>query len=185
VSFPAAASDAPPAVGHRWLRVLLGALLVGLGMWMVANPFESVGVLALVLGASLVVGGVSQAVDPGAGRGPGWVAWLGGALLVVGGVVVLAWPDSTLLVLAVLSGAGVFAAGAVEAVDAIAHRDRSTWVPSLVVGGVSMVVGGLVIAWPDITLAVLSFCFGLRAIAAGLLAIASGWATPRLTPSVP
>ncbi|HMG43671.1 MAG TPA: DUF308 domain-containing protein [Acidimicrobiales bacterium] len=163
-----------------WLAVLSGVALVAVGVWMLTNLFESVVVLALLVGASLIVGGVLEVVALGGSRGLGWLGWLGGGVLILAGVMVMAWPDVTLWVIAFLAGVALLFTGTVRAITALANRDDDTWPVQLGLGGLGMALGAVILAWPDATLVVLAVSVGLRAIASGLVAIGTGWQMHRL-----
>jgi uncharacterized membrane protein HdeD (DUF308 family) len=169
------------ADGDDWLlSVLAGVVLVAVGVWMLANLYESVTVLAVLVGLSLIVGGIVEAVALGGAGGLGPVAWVAGGLLVAAGIVVLAWPDATLWTIAILAGAALIVAGLVRAAAALAHRERPDWPAGLAVGVLGVVVGAVVLAWPGATLVVLAIVFGIRAVATGLVAIGVGWQLHRL-----
>lgn len=163
-----------------WLAVLAGVALVAVGVWMLTNLFESVVVLALLVGASLIVGGVLEVVALGGSRGLGWLGWLGGGVLILAGVMVMAWPDVTLWVIAFLAGVALLFTGTVRAITALANRDDDTWPVQLGLGGLGIALGAVILAWPDATLVVLAVSVGLRAIASGLVAIGTGWQMHRL-----
>jgi uncharacterized membrane protein HdeD (DUF308 family) len=170
------------------LSVVLGVALVVIGVWLLANLYESVTVLAVLVGISLIVAGLAEAVALGGSAetgGLGVLAWVAGGLLVLTGLLLVAWPDATLWAVAVLAGAGLVVAGAVHAVRALADRggeaDRPERLLELGIGVLGVVVGAIVLAWPDATLLVLAVVLGLRAVATGLVAIGAGWRLHRLT----
>jgi len=172
----------PRPVGHRdldargwWMLLLVGVLLVGLGIWMLTNLYDSVVVLAWIAGASLIVGGIVEVAAFGGRQRLGWAAWLGALLLVGAGVVVLVWPDITLRVLAVLAGAALIVAGALRLVAALYDRHNPGWTLDLGIGGFGIALGVVVVSWPDATLIVLAVTLGIRAVATGLHAIGTGW----------
>jgi uncharacterized membrane protein HdeD (DUF308 family) len=103
--------------GPPWLSWLLGGACVALGIAAASWPDATVWVLAALGGIALVIAGASTIaatlLGASTSRGPGLA--LGVATLVIG-VVVLSWPEATLLVIAVLIGlrtllAGVLALG--------------------------------------------------------------------------
>jgi len=172
----------PRPVGHRdldargwWMLLLVGVLLVGLGIWMLTNLYDSVVVLAWIAGASLIVGGIVEVAAFGGRQRLGWAAWLGALLLVGAGVVVLVWPEITLRVLAVLAGAALIVAGALRLVAALYDRHNPGWTLDLGIGGFGIALGVVVVSWPDATLIVLAVTLGIRAVATGLHAIGTGW----------
>jgi uncharacterized membrane protein HdeD (DUF308 family) len=164
-----------------WLSILVGIALVAVGLWLITNLFESVTVLALLVGVSLVVGGIAEIVTLGGRGGLGWAAWAAGALVMIAGIVVLAWPHPTLWALAVMAGAALVIMGAVRIGTALeGHRSEPDWPVQLGIGVVSLVVGALVLAWPQATLEILAFLLGVRAIISGLVAIGTAWQIHRL-----
>ncbi len=163
------------------LSVLFGVALVVLGVWLLTNLYESVTVLGVLVGISLIVGGVTEAVALGGAGRLGIVGWIAGALLVVVGIVVVAWPDITLWTIAVLAGLGLVVEGVLRALRALARRDRPEWLAELAIGTLGVVVGAVVLAWPSATLLVLAVLLGIRTIITGVVAIAVGWRLRRLT----
>jgi uncharacterized membrane protein HdeD (DUF308 family) len=93
--------------GHRGAAAVLGALLVIGGIWAAAWPGVTLRVLVLITGLSLIVHGIGRIALAVVARRevPGW-GWLAaaGALNVVVGVVALAWPEATVLVLSLVLG---------------------------------------------------------------------------------
>jgi uncharacterized membrane protein HdeD (DUF308 family) len=166
-----------------WLSVLAGTALVGVGLWLLANPFRSVVVLAVLIGISLIVSGVVEALARGGPQELGWPAWIAGALLVATGIAVLVWPDITLWAVAGLAAAGLILAGVLGVAIALTRRDRPGRQAGLALAALSIVVGAVVLAWPDATLVVLAVLLGVRAVITGLIAIATGWRAWRLAGS--
>jgi uncharacterized membrane protein HdeD (DUF308 family) len=159
--------------------VLFGLALVAVGIWLLTNVFESVAVLAWLVGISLVVAGIAEAAALGGERRRP-VAWLAGGLLVVSGIAVMAWPDISLWAVAVVAGTGLMLTGVLRLLALLVDRDRSDWPAQLAVSGVSIALGAIVVAWPDATLVVLAIMLGIRAVASGLVAIGVGWQLHRL-----
>jgi uncharacterized membrane protein HdeD (DUF308 family) len=125
------------------LSILFGLVLVALGVWLLTNLFESITVLGVLVGISLIIGGVAEALALGGAGQLGAVGWLAGGLLVVAGVVVVAWPDVTLWTIAVLAGLGLLGAGLLRALRALAERDRPEWPAELAIDALSVLVGSL------------------------------------------
>jgi uncharacterized membrane protein HdeD (DUF308 family) len=158
-----------------WLAVLVGLFMIGLGLWMLANLIESVLVLALVIGVSLITGGILDAFVLRSRARPGWVGWIEGILLVGAGAIVLAWPEITLYALAVSGGLALFLGGLIHVGIAVAHRHEPGGSFELGLGVLLLVLGGMVLAWPEATLVVLAVLFGIRAVVVGALAVGAGW----------
>ena len=164
-----------------WISVLGGIALVALGIWLLTNLFESVVVLAWLVGISLIVAGVVELLALHEEDGIGAASWVASGLLVAAGIAVLVWPDITLWALAVLTGLVLVFAGALRVVLALADRDRADMPLQLGLGGLTIALGVLVVAWPDATLVVLAVLLGVRAIGSGVVAIGVGWQLRRLS----
>lgn len=163
-----------------WLGMLTGVALVVVGIWMLTNLFESTVVLALLVGASLIVGGVVEVIALSGSGGLGWQAWVAGGLLVAAGVAVIAWPDVTLWAITVVAGAALLLTGVLRVIDALTNREAGGSPFRLGLGGIGIALGLLILAWPEATLVVLAITVGIRAVASGLVAIGLSWQMHRL-----
>ena len=103
---------------HRpWFGYLVGALFLIAGVIVLLRPGKSLWFLAVFVGASLLVTGAIQIVMAIADREHvrHWVLLaLLGALGVVAGVLAIAWPGITILVLALLVGIRLIVWGVVQ-----------------------------------------------------------------------
>ncbi|MGW4524057.1 HdeD family acid-resistance protein [Amycolatopsis sp. NPDC004378] len=91
-----------------------------------------------------------------------------GAVAVVFGVLALAWPAVTALVLALLFGAYALVNGVSAIITAI--RDDGLfhrWLVALS-GALNVIAGGLTLFWPGITVLALTFVVGAWALATGI-----------------
>ncbi len=100
---------------RRGLTTVLGGVLVVGGLLAAFWPDVTLWTLAVVTGISLLLHGLARIAVALMARAeiPGW-GWLvlAGVVNAAFGVVVLAWPEATVLVLSLLLGAQVFAFGA-------------------------------------------------------------------------
>jgi uncharacterized membrane protein HdeD (DUF308 family) len=96
--------------GRRALSIVLGAVLVVGGLVAVLWPGVTLWTLALITGLSLILHGIGRVGVAVMARdeipGWGWLA-LAGAFGVVLGVVAVAWPKATVLVLSLILGAQI------------------------------------------------------------------------------
>lgn len=157
-----------------WISVLGGIALIVLGVWLLTNLFESVTVLAWLIGISLIVAGIVEVLALHAVREVAAAAWISGGLLVAGGIAVLVWPDATLWALAVVAGLVLLLAGILRVIVALGDRDSGDMPLQLGLGGLTATLGIVVLVWPGQTLVVLAVLLGLRAIGSGLVAIGVG-----------
>jgi uncharacterized membrane protein HdeD (DUF308 family) len=99
---------------RRVLTTVLGAVLVVGGLLSAFWPDVTLWTLAVLTGVSLLVHGIGRIVVALLERaeitGWGWLA-LAGAVNVVVGIMVLTWPEATVLVLCLLLGAQILVFG--------------------------------------------------------------------------
>lgn len=155
----------------RWLRLLVGVVLVLLGAALVLRPFASLAVLVVLLVASLVVASVGEVLrrDPAEGAWP----WVRAGAYAVAAVAILVWPAATIRVIAVVVALALLVDGAADL--AASRRLRGTARANGVVGGCASVVFGLLaLSWPDVTLLVIAVVFGARMLIAGVRQAVAG-----------
>lgn len=113
-------------------------------------------------------------------RGSRILAYTVGTVAVLAGVVLLGWPDRTVVVVARLAGILIAVVGLAELIDAFTGRERgSYWGLLAVRGALNLVVGLALLVWPEITVTVFVWLFGLNLIVTGVIAlIVSGQAPP-------
>lgn len=93
-------------VEHPVLLAIVGIIVMIAGVIVVRNPFETVAVLAVILGVAWIVGGAVDVVAAIAGttqEGRGLAA-IGGLLTLAAGIIVVAWPAPTVTVIAWIAG---------------------------------------------------------------------------------
>ena len=99
---------------RRWLAILPGLVLVAGGVIAAFWPQATLWVLALVIGLSLLLHGIGRIALAFLERAeiPGW-GWLvlAGAFNVLIGVLALAWPQATIVVLSLILGAQIIVFG--------------------------------------------------------------------------
>jgi uncharacterized membrane protein HdeD (DUF308 family) len=99
---------------RRAMAVLPGVVLVVGGLLAAFWPGATLWTLAVLTGVSLLVQGVGRTVLAFADRAdiPGW-GWLAlaGAVNIIVGILALAWPQATVLVLSVILGAQILVFG--------------------------------------------------------------------------
>nr|WP_179492382.1 lipase family protein [Microbacterium immunditiarum] len=155
-----------------WVRVAVGVLTIALGVVITFRPTTSLGVLALLIGAGLVLTGVLELtgggeVEPGA-RPPRWRGLLAG-VWIAAGAFVLAWPGLTVRVLALVVGIALILNGVASGLAAFRRGiTADARVASGAFGVAGVAFGVLALAWPDITLLVVAVVFGARLIMSGV-----------------
>jgi uncharacterized membrane protein HdeD (DUF308 family) len=153
----------------RRARVLLGAAAVAVGAYLIADPFDSLPVLAGLVAAALLLGASTELAERG-GRRPRRSAAAAAAAGVVTGLLAAAWPGLTLRALAVVAGVGLLVAGAARLIGAGA-RDQEERLVLALSGAAACIAGLLALAWPGVTVLALSLAVGLASIAYGVAAM--------------
>jgi uncharacterized membrane protein HdeD (DUF308 family) len=122
--FVAALASADLTGGTRVLLALLGVLSIIIGLWAVRHVLITLLALTVFLGIFWVVNGlidVFAAISHREMPGRGWAALMG-VFSVLAGIIVLAWPGATLLVLAVILGIWLLVFGIMEITAAFRIR---------------------------------------------------------------
>lgn len=82
------------STGVRWLLGILGALIIVAGIVSLANPFQSLIILAFVIGVGWILDGIADisAGIAGSTRGPRWLAVVSGVISILAGIVIFLLP---------------------------------------------------------------------------------------------
>ena len=167
-----------------WLPVLRGVILLALGLLMVFHPLETLTAVAWTIGIFVVLDGVLLLLQAVIERPPGATWWqiLVGLVVVGLGVLVMAWPKPTVLVLFYVVTAWILVVGLVGVVAAVVlhRRGDDTSFPALAIGLVNLAIGLLLAFNPQQSLAVGMVLFGVFALVAGVLLVVSGFAARSL-----
>ena len=100
------------------------------------------------------------------------LAYTIGFLCLAAGLVLLFWPDRTIVVVARIAGILLAAVGLSEIVDSISnHRDGDYWGFLLLRGVLNAAAGVLLLFWPGVTVTVLVWLFGLDLILTGIIGL--------------
>ena len=108
--------------------MLLGALYVGAGIIAITNPFAAATILTLMLGATLVAGGVLRIFlafnMKSAGKPWGWVVVSGLVTLLLGAMIIAQWPASSFFVLGIFLGIDLIFIGSGWVTMGLALKNR-------------------------------------------------------------
>lgn len=105
-------------------------------------------------------------------RGSRILAFTVGGIALAAGLVLLFWPDRTIVVVARLAGLLIAIVGISDSYEAVTtHRKGSYWGLLLLRGLINIVVGGLLLFWPDITVTVLVWLFGVDLMLTGVIGL--------------
>lgn len=100
-----------------------------------------------------------------------WMLLVRGLAALIFGILALAWPGVTLLVVMALFAAYALVSGAGELIGALQNRKEPGWWLVLLLGLVSMAAGVIAIVYPGLTALVLAIVIGVNAIFSGVLEV--------------
>jgi len=157
-----------------WLLVLFGVVAIGVGIFFVVSPHETLTTFTVIAGIFLLVDGVLAIIASifGRGEGRGLLA-LVGALSVIAGLVLIKKPFGTLVVFALIVGVWFVVAGVVRFVSAFATPEGRTG--NIVIAILDLIAGIVILSWPGLGLSTLAVIIGIVLIFRGVLFIAAGW----------
>jgi uncharacterized membrane protein HdeD (DUF308 family) len=170
---------APASSGARAGIAVLGILAVVAGLFLLFHPYSAARTLALLIGLSLVLGGILEFVAGGAGDRR-WGSIVLAVVLVVGGILAAVWPKVTLGGLALLVGIVLVVHGVARIALAFVARDElPSWGWLAVAGVVNVLIGVLALAWPQVTILVLSVILGIQILMFGVILTAAAFLAGR------
>jgi uncharacterized membrane protein HdeD (DUF308 family) len=157
---------------------LLGAAAVVIGVVLLFNPVAAARTLALLVGLSLLIGGLLEIAFGWDNEKRRWLSVVLGAILVIGGLVAALWPGITLLALAWITGLSLVVHGAARVGLAVVEREEIPgWGWVVLAGAVNVLLGVLAIAWPEATVLVLSLILGAQIAVFGVLLLVAAFAS--------
>lgn len=162
-----------------WLVVLFGVVMLGVGVFFVASPHETLSTFTVIIGIFLLVDGVLAIVGSLFGRGDGrGLLALVGALGAIAGLVLIKKPFGTLTAFALIAGVWFVVVGVVRFVAAFAVPEgRAANIGTAIL---DLIAGIVILSWPELGLATLAVIIGIVLIFRGILFIAAGWILHRL-----
>jgi len=157
-------------VSHLWwVPLVAGVVSIGLGLAMMANDW-TVKALVVVTGIFIMFRGIALMFNPthaADSRGEQVAAGVAG---IVVGLILVAWPQPTLLVLAFALGAWLAVSGTFHAVTSVSRRKtRRHWFLGLAFGVVELLLGIWAMRRPEVTLSLLITLLGLWAVITGVI----------------
>jgi uncharacterized membrane protein HdeD (DUF308 family) len=163
---------------RAWGFVLaLGIASVVAGLVTLVWPSVTVYALVFVLGVFLLFAGVSEIGWALAERHTeGWKIILArGIIDLITGLIVLAWPDVTVLALALILAAWLFVYAAMTLWYAYRHRAERPRTGHFVAKGVAALIAAIItVVWPGITVLVIALVIGIELIFYGAVLIQLG-----------
>ena len=169
-----AGQELRPVTSLWWLLSLFGVAALGVGIFFVVSPHETLSTFTAIAGIFVLIDGVIAIVASifGSGEGRGLLALIG-VLSAIAGLILIKKPFETLVVFTLIVGVWFVVAGIVRVVSAFASRDARG--ANIVIALLDLTAGAVILAWPDLGLATLAVIIGIVLIVRGGLFIAAGW----------
>jgi uncharacterized membrane protein HdeD (DUF308 family) len=174
-------TDSNPAVGVDdfvevskgwWLYLVTGVLWILFGWVVLSFNFDTVWAIAVFFGIGFIVGGAMELFMAGSAEGWRWLHIAFGVIAIVAGIVTLAWPGQTFLVLATIIGWYVLLIGIMDIATAFATREENDlWWLQLILGIAEVLVGFWAVGYAGRSIAVLVIWVGAAALARGISSI--------------
>ena len=179
-----AADNLRPVTSFWWVFVLFGVATLGVGVFFVVSPHETLSTFTVIAGIFLLVDGVLAIFGSIFSKGDGRVLLaLIGVLSALAGLVLIKKPFDTLVVFTLIFGAWFVVAGIVRFVVAFASPEGRGG--NIVIAILELIAGIVILSWPDLGLSTLAVIIGITLILRGLFFIASGWQLHKLNDDPP
>jgi Short repeat of unknown function (DUF308) len=162
-----------------WIGLIAGLIGIAFGVVVLAVDW-SVDSLALFVGVLFVLQGITWASSRPLEGGARTSNLILGALGVLAGVVLIAWPEIGLVTLAVFIGSWFVVSGVIRVVGALANRHVPYWWLVLAVGLIEVPLGIWALRRPGMTLAILITVTGIWSIVTGIWQIVIAFEVRRL-----
>jgi uncharacterized membrane protein HdeD (DUF308 family) len=163
-----------PVTNLWWLVLLFGVAALGVGIFFVVSPHETLSTFTAIAGVFVLADGVIAVVASifGSGEGRGLLALLG-VLSAIAGLILIKKPFETLVLFTLIVGVWFVVAGIVRVVSAFASREAGGG--NILVAILDLTAGAVILAWPDLGLATLAVIIGIVLIMRGGLFVVAGW----------
>ena len=163
-----------PVSNFWWLPLLFGVAALGLGIFFVVSPHETLSTFTAIAGIFVLVDGVMAIVGSifSGGEGRGLLALIG-VLSAIAGLILIKKPFETLVVFTLIVGMWFVVAGIVRVVTAFASSEARGG--NLLIALLDLTAGVVILAWADLGLATLAVIIGIVLIMRGALFIAASW----------
>jgi uncharacterized membrane protein HdeD (DUF308 family) len=165
--------------GTRILQLVLGGIAIALSLAVILNPGFGIATIALLLSATLLVVGIERVVTGFTqSNRSSKVSKFGniglGALVVILGIAVLAFPIFATEVVVTLLALGLLFIGIARIIHGLTDKNISKWSKASLVGvGVlSLAVSFMVFAYPTLGVLLLTLVLGINLLIIGAQSIA-------------
>ncbi len=163
-----------PVTRLWWLLMLFGVVTLGVGVFFVVSPHETLTTFARIAGIFLLVDGLLAIFSSVFGQGESrCLQALIGVLSAIAGLVLIKKPFDALVVFTLIIGVWFVVAGIVRFVTALALPEGRGG--NVFIAIFDLVAGTVILAWPDLGLSTLAVIIGIVLILRGMLFMYASW----------
>jgi len=164
--------------------LVFGLITLAVGVFLVADPEETLKVFTVIFGIFLLIDGILAIVAAVLGRVESRALLsVVGVISAIAGLILIKKPFQSLTVLIVILGIWLVVAGVARLVYAFGiHEGRGAY---LVIAAIDLIAGIVILSWPHPSLKTLAVIVGIVFIIRGLIYIWAGWSLRKLLKSDP
>jgi uncharacterized membrane protein HdeD (DUF308 family) len=152
-----------------WVPLITGLASIGIGLAILATDW-TLHALVILVGLVFIFRGIALAFSPAYASRTKGEQVAAGLIGVIAGIVLVAWPRPTLLVLAFFVGAWLAVSGCFHIITSIARRRvLAQWGVTLTLGIIELLLGIWAMRRPEATLNVIIVIIGLWAVITGVI----------------
>jgi uncharacterized membrane protein HdeD (DUF308 family) len=168
-----------------WALLFIGVATLAVGIFLVADPGETLEVIVKIIGIFLLVDGLVAVIAAIVGRVESrGLLGVVGVLSAIAGLVLIKKPDETIAVVVLIVGVWLVVAGVARFLIAfgVGQEERRG---SVAVAVIDVVAGIVILAWPGPSAKTFAVILGIVFIIRGLIYIWAGWQLRRIAKAGP
>ncbi|MDQ1432302.1 MAG: hypothetical protein QOF40_2904 [Actinomycetota bacterium] len=160
-----------------WLFLIAGILWLALGFVILSLRPASIAATVILIALAFWLGAMTQFVVASVMEGGWrWLSIIGGILAVAAGIVALAWPEPTLVVVSVFVAWYLLIRGIFDVAMALSHTNVRGWWMPLIAGLIGIFLGAWAVGNPDRSVLLLVSIIGIWAIFKGAADLVASFA---------
>ena len=154
--------------------IVFGVITLGVGVFLVADPEETLKVFTVIFGIFLLIDGILAITAAVIGRVESRALLsVVGVVSAIAGLILIKKPFQSLTVLIVVLGIWLVVAGVARFVYALSSREgRGGY---LLIAAIDTIAGIVILSWPEPSLKTFAVIVGIVFIVRGLIYIWAGW----------
>lgn len=151
-----------------WLFLVTGVVWILFSLMVLQFDLRSVVAIGWLTGFAFMVAGFNEFMVMFVVRGWRWLHAVLGILFIITGILAIAWPDQTFVVLANLVAWFLLFKGTLDIIVAFATKGRELWWVQLVVGILNIVIAFWAAGYPGRSAVLLILWVGIAALTRGI-----------------